>query len=500
MCGVVGVIGSSQAAKEVFLALTMLQHRGQDAAGILTYDEDGFHRVRNLGLVESAFTPNDLEILTGSAAIGHARYSTIGRGDVADVQPFLVSYPFGIGMVHNGNLVNFSQLSEKLKTESRRHPLTHSDTEAIMNLFAEGMSEMRDEKANYFEGICKATERVFQEAHGSYSIVSLIAEVGLVCFRDPLGIRPLIFGKHPKTGAYLVASESAVLYFLGYEVVRDVAPGEVVWIDFKGKFHSRVLARVLEKREPSHCMFEWVYFSSPETVLEGQAVYASRIGLGKNLAPQVRARLKADGIEDPLIVPVPETARIAAIALAEELGAPYRELLIKNRYIKRTFILDSPEKRQQAVDLKLSPVVSELKGRNVLLVDDSIVRGTTSRKIIDLVRRAGAARVYFVSTCPPIRKPCFYGIDFPDEAELLASDRKISAIEKDLGADGVIYQTLEGLKRSIGTPQKKIGLCHACLDGDYPTDVSLALKLTAKRKSDRLENKQDLKTKKERKT
>ncbi|MGK5087518.1 amidophosphoribosyltransferase [Bdellovibrionota bacterium FG-2] len=486
MCGVVGVIGSSQAAKEVFLALTMLQHRGQDAAGILSYDEEGFHRVRNLGLVEAAFSPEHFEFLTGEVAIGHARYSTIGRGDVADVQPFLLSYPFGIGMVHNGNLVNFSKLSEKLKSESRRHPLTHSDTEAIMNVFGEGLSEMQLEttnrKVDYFEGICNATRRVFSEAQGSYSVVTLIAGVGLVAFRDPWGIRPLIFGKHPKTGAYLVASESAVLYFLGYEVVRDVAPGEVVWIDFKGQLHSRVL----EQKPSRHCMFEWVYFSSPESVLDGQAVYASRIGLGKNLAQTVKERLMQDGAENPVVVPVPETARIAAIALAEELGAPYRELLIKNRYIKRTFILDSQEKRQQAVDLKLSPVVSELKGRNVLLVDDSIVRGTTSRKIIDLVRRAGAAKVYFVSTCPPIRKPCFYGIDFPDEAELLASDREISVIEKDLGADGVIYQSLEGLKRSIGLAPPA-GLCHACLDGNYPTDVALALKLTAKRKRDRLE-------------
>jgi amidophosphoribosyltransferase len=496
MCGIVGLIGTPDAAREAFLGLTTLQHRGQDAAGILTYDSTGFHQVKNIGLVESVFTRENMAGLSGELAIGHVRYSTTGRGDLGDVQPLLLSYPFGLGMVHNGNLVNCKQLTDELKIQNRRLLLTHSDTEVVLNLFAEGLSRFPAGKFSReldFEHICDAIGDIFRRVNGSYSIATLIAGQGLVAFRDPDGIRPLIWGKkllESGKEAHMVASESVALAFLGYEVIRDIQPGEVLFIDSEGKVWNRLLH---EGRSAKHCMFEWVYFASPESVIDGKPVYGARIQLGKQLARGIQKQMLAKNLQADLIVPIPETSRIAAIALAEELNIPYREVLIKNRYIKRTFILDSQEKRQKAVNLKLSPVRSEIKGKRVLLVDDSIVRGTTSRKIIELVRSAGASKVYLVSTCPPIRRPCYYGIDFPEASELIASDRDLSTIEKELGADAVIYQEIEGLKQSIGfseTQSSNLGvlessLCMACLNGQYPTDVSAGVQLATARRVDR---------------
>jgi amidophosphoribosyltransferase len=496
MCGVVGIIGTPDAAREAFLGLTTLQHRGQDAAGILTYDTDGFHRVKNIGLVESVFTRENMQQLPGNLAIGHARYATIGKGDLIDVQPFLLSYPFGLGMVHNGNIVNVQPLKEDLKKKSHRHLLTHSDTEIVLNLLAEGLTAVTDKGSATelsFDLICKAVENIFSKVKGSYSIVSLVADHGLVAFRDPNGLRPLVWGKRKakRSGdadgtldsgeAHMIASESVSLSFMGYDVVRNVQPGEVVFIDMKGGVHTRQLT----KAQHRPCMFEWVYFASPESVIDQVPVYGARIQLGKNLANLIKKQIATGKIAPDIIVPVPETSRIAAIALAEELKIPYREVLIKNRYIKRTFILDSQEKRQSAVNLKLSPVRSEIEGKRILLVDDSIVRGTTSKKIIELVRNAGASKVYFVSTCPPIQHPCYYGIDFPEEQELLGSGRTLAQIEEILGADAVIYQDVDGLKQSIldaaavGTPG--FTPCMACLDGKYPTDVSAGVQMAEAR-------------------
>ncbi len=494
MCGVVGLIGSPEAAREAFLGLTTLQHRGQDAAGILTYDSAGFHRVKNLGLVEAVFTRENMATLPGSMAIAHARYSTIGKGDLVDVQPFLLSYPFGLGMVHNGNVVNCHELATDLKDRARRHLMTHSDTEVVLNLFAESLARSPAGTAAAeldFEHICTAVADVFAKVNGSFSIVSLVAGHGLVAFRDPHGIRPLVWGRRrmrraedgagvlPTGEAHMFASESVALSFLGYDVERHIQPGEVVFVDTQGRIHSRVISR----KEPRPCMFEWVYFASPESVIDGVPVYGARISLGRSLALKVKSQIEAGRIQPDIIVPIPETSRIAAIAMSEDLGIPYREVLIKNRYIKRTFILDSQEKRQKAVNLKLSPVRSEIEGKRVLLVDDSVVRGTTSRKIIELVRQAGAKAVYLVSTCPPIQHPCFYGIDFPSRRELIASGRGLEEIEQDLGADAVIYQDLAGIQAAIslqaGTP------CTACLDGQYPTDVSAGEKFEAVRTAQR---------------
>jgi amidophosphoribosyltransferase len=493
MCGVVGLIGSKDAAKEAFLSLTTLQHRGQDAAGILSYDSEGFHSVKNVGLVEAVFTREKMATLTGSMAIGHSRYSTVGRGDIIDVQPLVLSFPFGLGMAHNGNIVNVGPLAQDLRRKNRRQLLTRSDTEVVLNIFAEGLAKsVSDSEELEFEQICSAIHDVQSKINGSYSIVTLIAGQGLVAFRDPYGIRPLIWGRRkggtlPSGEEHIVASESVSLSFLGYEIVRDLAPGEVLFIDMNGKASTR---RVLTPAQlpAHHCMFEWVYFASPESVIDQVPVYGSRIQLGKNLAGLIKKQIESGRIKPDIIVPVPETSRIAAIALSEELGVPYREVLIKNRYIKRTFLLDTQDKREKAVNLKLSPVKSEIQGRKVLLVDDSIVRGTTSRKIIELVRNAGAAEVYFVSTCPPIQYPCYYGIDFPNKEELIANGRSVQEIEKILGADAVIYQDMEGLVRSVqGAKGEAHTPCTACLNGKYPTDVaSVAGTFSARREQDRL--------------
>lgn len=481
MCGVVGIIGSPDASREAFLGLTTLQHRGQDAAGILSYDHEGFHCVKNRGLVESVFSRESMESLSGSMAIGHARYSTIGRGDTSDIQPLLLSYPFGLGLVHNGNIVNYEEIAIRLKRSERRQLLTQSDSEALLHLLAMGL-----EKGELnFDQICNAISALSRAAHGSYSVVSLIADHGLVAFRDPNGIRPLVWGKKKISSeegsfeqlfeAHMVASESVALSFNEYEVVRNLEPGEVLYIDQSGHVHSRVLN--FQKKRP--CMFEWVYFASPESVIEEIPVYRTRIQLGKRLAAKVKRYMQQHSIHPDLVVPVPETSRIAAIALSEELELPYREVLIKNRYIKRTFIMDNQDRREKAVNLKLSPVRSEIEGKNLLLVDDSIVRGTTSRKLIELVRRAGAKEVYFVSTCPPIQSPCYYGIDFPNGTELVAYQKSQEEIKEALGADWVIYQDLDDLKKAISS---EVDPCTACLGGSYPTDISAGQRFAQTRK------------------
>ena len=494
MCGIVGVIGSPEASKEAFLGLITLQHRGQDAAGILSFDQS-FHLVKNLGLVESVFTRESIDSLHGSMAIGHTRYSTIGRGDLQDVQPLVLNYPYGLGVVHNGNIVNVGPVRDRLQNEMRRRCFTQSDTEVLLNWFAHHLS------GSAVADLERAVKTVFKDIRGSYSIVGLLggsdaqggpgggqapgADGGMIAFRDPNGIRPLVRGKKGKgkSAAYMVASESTPLSFLGYEVVRDIEPGELLYIRQDGKMFSRKL----EKPVHRPCMFEWVYFAGAEAIIEQTPVYSARLALGAALAAQIRTKIRKGEMKVDLIAPVPDTARTAAAALAEALKLPYREVLIKNRYIKRTFILGSQQKRKTAVDLKLNPVVSEIKGKNIVLVDDSIVRGTTSKKIIELVRKAGAKKIYFVSTCPPIRFPCFYGIDFPDPAELVAANRTEREIAKQLGADGVVYQNQNGLLESLSRASKRHvnRPCTACLDGKYPTDVSAGVGMATARSVDR---------------
>lgn len=495
MCGVVGIIGPEEAAKEVFLGLFTLQHRGQDAAGIVSYDEGegpGFHVHKANGLVESVFNEEIVNRLPGKMAIGHTRYSTVGKSDSdRDIQPLVLNYPYGIGMAHNGNLVNYYQLVEKLRREKRRMPLTSNDLEVIQNLFADALLEAGGgtEDKIRFEQLERAVTRVTKDVIGGYSVVAMVAGQGMFAFRDPKGIRPLILGRREmmvkgpdgslvKKPAFCLTSEMILLNFLGYEPVGDLAAGELAFVDLEGNIHRKVLATAAE---PTPCMFEWVYFAGAESVLEGKPVYTARLELGKGLARKIKTEIDTGNMKPDVVVPVPETSRIAAIALAEELGVPYREVLIKNRYIQRSFILNTPEKRTKAVDLKLNPVKSEIVGKNVLLVDDSIVRGTTSKRLVDLVRRAGAKEVYFVSTCAPIRHPCYYGIDFPNPEELIATGRDEEQIAKALHADRVIYLDQESLKEAIGLKS----MCMACLDGKYPTDISAALAFRERRREQR---------------
>lgn len=495
MCGVVGIIGPEEAAKEVFLGLFTLQHRGQDAAGILSFSEGegpGFHLFKDNGLVESVFNEEILNRLPGRMALGHTRYSTVGKSDnKSDIQPLVLNYPYGIGMAHNGNLVNYYPLVEKLRKERHRMPLTNNDIEVIENLFADALL---DEGANIesklsFALLEKAVTKVMKEAVGGYSVVSMIAGQGMFAFRDPKGIRPLILGKREtmvkdasgslvKKDAYCVASEMILLSFLGYEVVGDLKAGELIFVNLEGQLQRKVLSLA---QTPTPCMFEWVYFAGAESILEEKPVYTARLELGKGLAHKIKESIARGEMKPDIVVPVPETSRIAAIALAEEIGVPYREVLIKNRYIQRSFILNTPEKRTKAVDLKLNPVKSEIKGKNVLLVDDSIVRGTTSKRLVDLVRRAGAKEVYFVSTCSPIRHPCYYGIDFPSTEELIATGRSESQIAEALNADRVIYLDQESIREAIGLKS----MCMACLDGKYPTDVTAGIAFRERRTGER---------------
>ncbi len=512
MCGIIGVIRSlserertlenkedSESAREAFLGLLTLQHRGQDGAGILTYGPKGFRQVKGIGLAESIFTKEQMVELSGPLAIGHTRYSTTGRGALHEVQPFLVSYPFGIGLVHNGNIVNFTSLAEEMVRESRFSVLSGSDSEVLLNLLAEGLIDgLEAERKKSVKDatpkrlsrdlIQRALEHLYKKANGSFSVVAAIAGNGMLAFRDPYGIRPLVLGERVDADGVksrMVASETVALYFNGYEVVRSLEPGECLWIDESGEMQSLTIG----KATPRPCMFEWIYFASAESEIGGLPVYGARIELGKMLAPIVRERLKKLGADIDVVAAVPDTSRTAATALAEELGVSYREVLIKNRYIKRTFILSGEDKRQKAVNLKLSPVRSELVGKRVLLVDDSIVRGTTSKKIVELVRKAGAKEVYFVSACPPIRHPCYYGIDFPSGDELLAFGRDSEQIEREIGADAVIYMTHDGLLASLRNNQPGLTPCLACLDGNYPTDVSEGKRFAEKRTRDRAHEK-----------
>lgn len=505
MCGIIGVFGSPQASLEAYRGLLTLQHRGQDSGGILSYHflERRFNMIKNKGLVARVFEQADIEELPGTIAIGHTRYSTIGRGEMNDIQPFVTNYPEGIGMVHNGNLVNYSELTETLRKEKHCHFLSTNDLEVIQNIFAQALAQsvkgLKGDEELSSELIAEAGQKVMEAAKGGYSVVGILAGYGMFAFRDPMGIRPLVYGSREHLPeekeslpqfdyqeidkAYCVSSETGTLQFLGYENHSDILPGEFLFIDRTGKEYRQQLVNLPHR----HCMFEWVYFSGAESVVADKAVYASRINLGEELGKKVKELVDQQVIKPDVVICVPETSRVAAISTAEAAGVPYREGLIKNRYIHRSFILKNQTQRKKAVDLKLSPVISELAGKNVLMVDDSVVRGTTSQRIIELVRKAGAKEVYFASTCPPIRHPCFYGVDFPDSSELVAAGIEEQEVAKKIGADRMIYLDMPGLKKAIGMDS----LCSACIDGDYPVDISCAKEFSKQRLDERANQRAD---------
>ncbi len=455
MCGVIGLIGPEQAALEIYNGLLLLQHRGQDSAGILSTDGENFFIHKQPGLVNQVFSKEKLEKLKGRQAIGQVRYPTIGSDPALDAQPFYVNYPLGIGMVHNGNIANYSSLKEHLKRKKRVLTST-CDVEVILNVFADELSE-----TNSKEEVFKAVKKTMEKLNGSYSVISMILGKGMLAFRDPKGIRPLVMGEKQVNGkkCFAFSSETSALDFLGYHDIRDVKPGEAILITNDMRVYSE---RLFEERE-KHCMFEWVYFARPDSVIENKSVYEVRLELGKMLGK----RWKEKGVEADVIMPVPDSSRPAAIGFSEETGIPYREGLVKNRYAQRTFIMSSQEMRENAVKLKLAPVVREIKGKRIVLIDDSIVRGTTSKKIITMMRKAGAKEIHLMISCLAIKHPCYYGIDMSTEEELIAAKKTIEEIKEKIGADSLTYQSIPDLEKAIG---KRV--CTACLDGNYPTDVT----------------------------
>ncbi len=459
MCGVIGIYGDKEVTPALWLGLIGLQHRGQDTAGIVTYEDGRFYLKKGKGTVQNFFTSKDLKRLIGDVGIAQVRYPTIGGGDPEDAQPFYTNSPFGIAMAHNGNVVNYQELKKWLLHERRRHINTSNDVEVILNLFASELGRVRQSSLlqDKVNTIFEAVEKVMEKVNGSYSCVCFIAGEGLLAFRDPHGIKPLKFGWEGKN--FCFASESVALDTLGYSEMRDVKPGEAIFIDI----NKKVSSKIIKKAAPRHCIFEYIYFARPDSIMDDVWVYESRFKLGEELAKKVKARrIKID-----VVIPIPDTARTTALSLAQALGVPYREGLIKNRYIGRTFIM--PREGRKIVQHKLNPVRCEIEGKRVLLVDDSIVRGSTSRAILSLVRKAGAKAVYFASSSAPLKYPCFYGIDMQTRQDFVAIDKSVSEIQKEIGADALIYQSIEGMLRSVN-PDKSY--CTACFNGDYPTRIS----------------------------
>ena len=462
MCGVLGIIGSRDVFSDLYQGLLAVQHRGQDAAGIITYDGK-FHVKKGNGLVRDVFTAEHARRLTGKVGIGHTRYPTVGGGRGEDAQPFWASSPFGIMMAHNGNVINYVELKEELFKRHRRILNSDCDVEVILHIFAEELAgqKVRALKPRH---IWKAVESVYKKVKGSYSVVAYVAGQGLVAFRDPYGIKPLVYGirRDGLFPSYAVASESVSLNIMNFQDIKNVAPGQAIFIDQNRKLHSRRLARCPH----SPCLFEWVYFARPDSFIDNVNVYLCRVNLGRFLAEDIRKL----GLEIDVVVPVPDSARDAAIEIARILNLKYREALVKNRYIGRTFIMPGESQRKVSVRQKLNVIASEVKNKKVLLVDDSIVRGNTSRAIIQMLRECGADKVYFASYSPPLRFPCVYGIDMQTKREFVARNADLDQIARKIGADKVIYNTLDSLKKAVqlGNP-KLTNFCAACFEGIYPT-------------------------------
>jgi amidophosphoribosyltransferase len=472
MCGLIGVVGTLDSAYEAFLGLMNLQHRGQDGAGLLTIDNKAeFALQKGNGLVENVFSDRTFRQLKGMSAIGHTRYATIGRRDPNMLQPFLDNNA-GIGIGHNGNIVNCYKLREELTTRNPEITFScDSDSEVILKLLVESLAGGEHTDANLFAAIGRTMDLLV----GSYSIVGLCRDGTLFGFRDPDGIRPLVIGTKTQNGksVHALSSESVALDYNGYSITEEVKPGEAVIIRSDGS----VVRKLIRQNSYSPCMFEWVYFARVESEMGGHSVYEARFRLGTFLAEELKRR----GVEADVVCPVPETSRPAAIALAESMGKPFREILIKNRYVNRTFILEDQQSRREAVRRKLFPIGTEFAGKRVIVVDDSIVRGNTAMQIVKIIREAGAREVIMVSTCPPLVSPCYYGIDFPSQDELVANGKTEEEIAKELGADRVIFQTVEGLQRALS--QK--ALCTGCLTKTYPTDVSCGEDFQSRRVIDR---------------
>ncbi|MDP2830023.1 MAG: amidophosphoribosyltransferase [Sulfuricellaceae bacterium] len=468
MCGILGVVAKSPVNQLLYDGLLVLQHRGQDAAGIVTSDGGVFHMHKGNGLVADVFRTRNMRNLYGNIGIGHVRYPTAGNAfSAAEAQPFYVNSPFGIVLGHNGNLTNADQLRQDLFRQDLRHINTSSDSEVLLNVLAHELASGTSNHQIDPETIFKAVAGVHRRCRGAYAVVAMISGYGLLAFRDPHGIRPLVVGKNETAEGteYLVASESVALDVLGYKLMRDIEPGEAILIDENGQFHSQQCA---SKTSLNPCIFEFVYLARPDSVIDGISVYETRLWMGVSLAEKIRRQL--DKMDIDVVIPIPDTSRPSALQLANQLGVPYREGFIKNRYIGRTFIMPGQALRKKSVRQKLNAIGIEFQGKNVLLVDDSIVRGTTSKQIVQMAREAGARKVYFASAAPPVRFPNVYGIDMPTRAELLATGRSDEGIAREIGADAVIYQDLDALVSAVRESRSSIECFDtSCFDGKYIT-------------------------------
>lgn len=492
MCGIVGILDSERVNQQLYDGLTVVQHRGQDAAGIITSDGKRVFLRKDNGLVRDVFHTRHMVELKGNMGIGHTRYPTAGCDSRAEAQPFYVNSPFGLALAHNGNLTNAEPLREELFRQDLRQLNTTSDSEILLNIFAHelrdaiGGSSLRPEAEDIFQAVSGVIER----CQGAYAVVAMIVGVGIVAFRDPFGIRPLIYGtrENKSSTAHMFASESVALDVIGYEREGDVAPGEAIFIDTEGRVHKQVCAA---NSRYNTCIFEYVYLARPDSIIDDVSVYKSRMEMGKMLGKKLLREWPDHDID--VIIPVPDTSRTAALEMAKDMRVSYREGFIKNRYIGRTFIMPGQAERKKSVRQKLNAIEAEFYDKNVLLVDDSIVRGTTSSKIIELAREAGARKVYFASAAPPVRFPNVYGIDMPSASELVAHDRSDKEICEKIGADKLLYQDIDDMVEAVSScnPQLK-EFDTSCFSGEYVTgDVTtayLALVDSARNDSAKSEN------------
>jgi amidophosphoribosyltransferase len=468
MCGILGIVGKSAINHQLYDGLTLLQHRGQDAAGIATCEDRQLFIRKAPGLVREVFRTSHMLRLRGDMGIGHLRYPTAGSSSMsAEAQPFYVNSPFGIVLGHNGNLTNARQLQSDLYRTDRRHINTNSDSEVLLNVFAHELQHAAGSASLTPDHIFTAVSAVHDRCMGGYAVVAMLVGRGVLAFRDPNGIRPLVLGRRDSDDGpeYIVASESVALTGLGFELVRDLDPGEAIYISAAGDLHERQCAR-RPRLQP--CIFEYVYFARPDSIIDGVSVYTSRMSMGRKLAARIRNEWREHDID--VVIPIPDTSRPSAQELALELGLSYREGFVKNRYIGRTFIMPGQKMRRKSVRQKLNPIGMEFKGLNVLLVDDSIVRGTTSEQIVQMARDAGAKKVYMASAAPPVCFPNVYGIDMPAVDELIANQRTEEQICKAIGADGLVYQRLEDLIDSVRELNPQLGEFEtSCFNGDYLT-------------------------------
>lgn len=466
MCGIIGILAKGPVNQAIYEGLTVLQHRGQDAAGIITSDGNKVYLRKDNGLVRDVFNVQHMVNLKGHMGIGHVRYPTAGCDSVAEAQPFYVNSPFGLTLGHNGNLTNVDELKEEIFREDLRHINTESDSEVLLNVLAHELQAQGKLRPSA-EDIFRAVEGVHRRCRGAYAVTSMIVGSGILAFRDPNGIRPLVYGRRETDNGteHMVASESVALDVLGFETIRDIRPGEAMFIDIEGHVHTRVCAA-----DTQHvpCLFEYVYMARPDSMIDGIAVHKTRLRMGEKLAAKIKREWSDKEID--VVIPIPDTSRTSALQMAYELDIKYREGFIKNRYIGRTFIMPGQAERKKSVRQKLNAIDLEFKDKNVLLVDDSIVRGTTSKQIIQMAREAGAKKVYFASAAPPVRYPNVYGIDMPSVHELVAYERSDQEIATEIGADALIYQDLDDLIESAHEGNTSITRFDAsCFDGVYVT-------------------------------